>query len=261
MACSASTCYMPEGGLDTEPCVVCGLPTHHICANEVHQDEDLTRRYCSLVCLTKSVTQVNELQTLLDVTKSLTKAIEKDVASEGNVDQSVSKFVKVKKASKPKSNVNLASVAPKKKRTSALNDLRGKYIGKIIQLSGAQLFPKGNDTNTYRLQVVEVHRRRGECGKMVPCVSLACGENPAVSFKDYPVSRFKSFWTTRTPMNKEFYELTLTSKTCKISLIAEKTEGERSLAALKRISMQRKKKRNPRHHARSTSTPTTVMAK
>jgi hypothetical protein len=53
---------MPEAGLDTEPCVVCGVPTHHVCANEIHQDEDLTRRYCSLLYLTKSVGQVNELQ-------------------------------------------------------------------------------------------------------------------------------------------------------------------------------------------------------
>jgi hypothetical protein len=182
---------MPEGGLSTEPCVVCGLPTHHVCANEIHQDEDLTRRYCSLVCLTKTITHVNELQTLLDVTKSLTKAIEKDVPSEGNVDQSVSKFVKLKKACKPKPNVNLASVAPKKKRLSTLNDLRGKYIGRIIELSGAQLFPKMNDNTIYKLQVVEVHRRRGECGKMVPCVTLVCNEHPAVSLKDCPVSKFQ----------------------------------------------------------------------
>jgi hypothetical protein len=63
---------------------------------------------------------VNELQTLLDVTK----AIEKDVPGEGNVAQNVCfQDVKLKKASKPKRNVNLASVTPKKKRTSALNDL------------------------------------------------------------------------------------------------------------------------------------------
>ena len=115
---------MPESGLATESCVVCRLPTHHVCANKRHQDEDLTRRFCSLVCPTKSFGQVNELQTLLDVTKSLTKAIEKDVPGEGNVAQNVCfQDVKLKKASKPKQNVNLASVTPKKKRTSALNDL------------------------------------------------------------------------------------------------------------------------------------------
>jgi hypothetical protein len=183
---------MPEGGLSTEPCVVCCLPTHHICADKIHQDEDLTRRYCSLVCPTKSFGQVNELQTLLDVTKSLTKAIEKDVPSEGNVAQSVCfQDVKLKKTSKPKRNVNLASVTPKKKRTSTLNDLRGKYIGRIIELSGAQLFPKMNDNTIYKLQVVEVHRLRGECGKMVRCVTLVCDEHPAVSLKDFPVSKFQ----------------------------------------------------------------------
>jgi hypothetical protein len=70
------------------------------------------------------------------------------VPSEGIATQSVSKYVALKKASKPKRNVNLASVTSKKKRTTALNDLRSKYIGKIVELYGVQLFPKSGDNNT-----------------------------------------------------------------------------------------------------------------
>jgi hypothetical protein len=128
----------------------------------------------------------------------------------------------------------------------------------MIELSGVQLFPKSDDNNTCKLQVVEVPHRRGECGKMVPCDTLACQVNAAVTLKDCLVSRFQELLDNVHSYEQNEIRFDITERD---SLMREETEGEKCLAVLKRNSMNtRKKKRNPRHHALSTSTPTTVLA-
>jgi hypothetical protein len=94
-----------------------------------------------------------------------------------------------------------------KKRTSALNDLRSKYIGRIIELSGVSLFRKSDDNNTYKLQVWRCIVEGPNVARWPGC-HISMSRTQPLHWKIAQCQDFGSFWTTRTRMstrmNKEF---------------------------------------------------------
>ena len=52
MPCAVKDClFADDPNIWTDPCTTCGKPTHHLCANSVHADEDISQRFCSLACM------------------------------------------------------------------------------------------------------------------------------------------------------------------------------------------------------------------
>lgn len=168
MRCAVKNCSVSDDEtLCTQPCTTCGKPTHHICANNVHEDDNIGLRYCSLACL-----------------------LEPQESSQ-RVD--VSAYVKVKQVSKIKTTKSKKVVAtgqPKAKRRSVLDELRRSYVGKVLDLSGAEM--NATDDNIYTFQVTDVNRKRlaGDL-KLTQVVALCCETNPLMSLADVPLDTLR----------------------------------------------------------------------
>ena len=107
--CAVKNCQIGDDPtIWTDPCSTCAKPTHHICANTVHEDEDISLRFCSLACMLngkagdQSFDADSQLPLSLDVPSSLNLPSSLDPTQLLPLD--VSAYVKVKKVKRPKAN-------------------------------------------------------------------------------------------------------------------------------------------------------------
>ena len=107
MPCAVKKCQIADDPtIWTDPCSTCAKPTHHICANTVHEDEDISLRFCSLACMLngkagdQSFDADSQLPLSLDVPSSLNLPSSLDPTQLLPLD--VSEYVKVKKVKRPK---------------------------------------------------------------------------------------------------------------------------------------------------------------
>jgi hypothetical protein len=115
--------------------------------------------------------------------------------SQPDQDQSidVTSYVKVKgaKTKKPKNSNSTPNQKPKQKRKGPLQDLRARYIGKKLELSGLEVTGNPADSTLYKFYVSEVNRRKLGGDKLIPVLNFICETNPKVSMSDVPLDIFK----------------------------------------------------------------------
>ena len=190
--CAVANCaFGDDPDLATTPCSRCGEATHHMCANTIHQDEDISKRFCSLSCLLESQDDPTELPfsqmpLSLDVPCSLNPRSSLDPTQV----QSVATYVKVKKISKRRNKQLKPRVASTPKRVSAVSILRQSYVGKVLILKGNEIDDHLNDTCSYKFHVTEINRRKLGGTQMVSCVSMTCETNPLLSIENAPLDNF-----------------------------------------------------------------------
>ena len=142
-ACAVKECVMEgeDESLAVDPCSHCGKPTHHICANSIHMDEDLSIRYCSMSCLHgKTRTQDESWSQLDDLGPTQLMAMMQSPINNMSATHKpgrIPSYIKIKKLPNAKKafkdkkpRAKPTEEKHRQKRKSPLDELRKSYVGK-----------------------------------------------------------------------------------------------------------------------------------
>ena len=187
--------FVDDPSVWTDPCSTCGKPTHHLCANSVHEADNIALRYCPLTCLMSSQPIFPSSQPL-DMFSDMPSSLNPPSSLDPSQVPPIGKYVKYKKPSRAKVKSSLTQRMPKAdekpKRKSVLTDLRAAYVGKVLYLTSREITDKSvDDSMVYKFHVTEVNRRKFGGKTMIQCVSMVCETNPLLSIQDAPLEKFK----------------------------------------------------------------------